>query len=301
MLGIPRFLSRHQILALAVVEQAWKTRVFHPIGTACEEKAGSTACHASAASAGVRWAGSRPWRRIQPLPGKLSPYSISRWRGNAVAAAVTVRYGLGGADFLFECRLGHRRTDFLIAGTLIACGLLDAVVAVGVDAALPPVLQSAMNRGGSVKKATGGRPLSADRSGMLPAEGAACLILESERHAASRGAAPIAEWLGGDCANEARHLMAPDPEAHVLGSCSPPQKRDRSQASGLAFPPRRREQTRSHATEVACIRRVFGEKLPWISAMKRTTGHALAASGLLEASLLAEGLRTANSHPGRRT
>jgi 3-oxoacyl-(acyl-carrier-protein) synthase len=31
--------------------------------------------------------------------------------------------------------------------------------------------------------------------------------------------------------------------------------------------------------------------MPWISALKRTTGHALAASGLLEASLIAEGLR----------
>jgi 3-oxoacyl-[acyl-carrier-protein] synthase II len=43
--------------------------------------------------------------------------------------------------------------------------------------------------------------------------------------------------------------------------------------------------------EVDCLKRVFGSALPWISAIKRTTGHALGASGLIEAALVCEGLR----------
>jgi len=37
--------------------------------------------------------------------------------------------------------------------------------------------------------------------------------------------------------------------------------------------------------------RVFPETLPWISGFKRHAGHTLSASGLIEASLLVEGLR----------
>jgi 3-oxoacyl-(acyl-carrier-protein) synthase len=54
---------------------------------------------------------------------------------------------------------------------------------------------------------------------------------------------------------------------------------------------------RFDATEIACLQRVWGGNLPLISAMKRTTGHALAASGLLEAALLAEGLRLGTLPP----
>jgi 3-oxoacyl-(acyl-carrier-protein) synthase len=131
---------------------------------------------------------------------------------------------------------------------------------------------------------------------MLPAEGAACVILESAAHASRRGAVPFAEWLGGGCANEARHLMAPDPEARVLEELLAGAKNQALQRDGGGLPVdwislHATGTPRFDAAEVSCVRRVFGDKLPWISAMKRTTGHALAASGLLEATLLAEGLR----------
>ncbi|MFM8983590.1 MAG: hypothetical protein ACKOLA_11945, partial [Spartobacteria bacterium] len=43
--------------------------------------------------------------------------------------------------------------------------------------------------------------------------------------------------------------------------------------------------------EIACLRRFFGGSLPWITAVKRTTGHALGASGMIEAVLAVEGFR----------
>jgi 3-oxoacyl-[acyl-carrier-protein] synthase II len=228
--------------------------------------------------------------------GKLSPYSISRWRGNAVSAAATVRYGLGGADFSLNAASATGAQILYLAASLIASGMLDAVVAVAADAAVSPVLKSAMGRGGSVTRNSDCRPLSAGRSGMLPVEGAACLVLESASHAARRGAAPLAEWCGGGCANESRHLMAPDPEALVLEELLANAKNKAALREGACRPI---DWVSLHATgtprfdaaEVSCVRRVFGDSLPWISAMKRTTGHALAASGLLEGGLIVEGLR----------
>jgi 3-oxoacyl-(acyl-carrier-protein) synthase len=134
---------------------------------------------------------------------------------------------------------------------------------------------------------------------MSPCEGAACIILESEPHAAARSAKVLAEWLGGASRNEARHLQAPDPEGKTLEEMIL-QSREEILPLGKSV-----DWVSLHATgtsrydmvEASVLKRVFGEKLPWISAFKRTTGHALSASGLLEAALLAEGLRTGDMPP----
>ena len=294
--GDSGILSRHQLLALAVVERAWSSAGLPPDrnrlrGEGSKHRFSSFGCVSGSSLGGLV-----AMEEDIEASGKLSPYSISRWRGNAVSAAATVRYGLGGADFSLNAASATGAQILYLAASLIASGMLDAVVAVAADAAVSPVLKSAMGRGGSVTRNSDCRPLSAGRSGMLPVEGAACLVLESASHAARRGAAPLAEWCGGGCANESRHLMAPDPEALVLEELLANTKNQAALREGAS---RAIDWVSLHATgtprfdaaEVSCVRRVFGDSLPWISAMKRTTGHALAASGLLEAGLIVEGLR----------
>lgn len=294
--GDAGILSRHQLLALAVTESAWKAAGLSPErnrlrGEGAKHRLLSIGCVSGSSLGGLV-----AMEGDVAACGKFSPYSISRWRGNAIAAAATVRYGLGGADFSLNAASATGAQILYLAASLVASGMLDAVVAVAADAAVSPALKSAMDRGGSVTHNSDCRPLSAGRSGMLPAEGAACVILESANHAVMRGATPLAEWLGGCCANEARHLMAPDPEARVLEELLAGTKNQALQRYGGGLPVdwislHATGTPRFDAAEVSCVRRVFGDKLPWISAMKRTTGHALAASGLLEAILLAEGLR----------
>lgn len=292
--GDAAILGRHQILALAVAERAWRSAGLPAErnrlrGEGTKHRLPGFGC-VSGSSLGGLVAMEEETATVKT--GKFSPYSISRWRGNAVAAATVLRYGLGGADFSLNAASATGAQILFLAGSLVASGMLDAVVAVAADAAVSPVLKSAMGRGGSVTRNPAGGPLSADRSGMLPAEGAACVILESARHASARGAAPMAEWCGGFCANEALHLMAPDSGARVLEELLLA-ARQRAAGSAVDWVSLHATGTpRFDAAEIACVRRVFGENLPWLSAMKRTTGHALAASGLLEAGLLGEGLRT---------
>lgn len=294
--GDSAILSRHQLLALAVVERAWSSAGLPPDRNRLRGEGTKHRISGFGCVSGSSLGGLVAMEEDLEASGKLSPYSISRWRGNAVSAAATVRYGLGGADFSLNAASATGAQILYLAASLIASGMLDAVVAVAADAAVSPVLKSAMGRGGSVTRNSNCRPLSAGRSGMLPVEGAACLVLESASHAARRGAVPLAEWSGGGCANESRHLMAPDPEALVLEELLANMKNQASLREGACLPI---DWVSLHATgtprfdaaEVACVRRVFGDSLPWISAMKRTTGHALAASGLLEAGLIVEGLR----------
>jgi 3-oxoacyl-(acyl-carrier-protein) synthase len=176
---------------------------------------------------------------------------------------------------------------------LVRSGVLDAVVAVAADEAPTEGVLTAMESNRSVAHSSEARPLGVLRKGMKPCEGAACLILESESHALARGAKPIAEWLDGAAGNEARHFLAPDPEGEVLGELL-------GQILGRPVPgDAEKYWALLHATgtprfdgiEISRLRRFFGGSLPWITAVKRTTGHALGASGMIEAVLAVEGLR----------
>lgn len=56
------------------------------------------------------------------------------------------------------------------------------------------------------------KPFDKNRDGMLVAEGAACLVLESESHATKRGASIIAEIAGYGISSDAFHINAPHPD-----------------------------------------------------------------------------------------
>jgi 3-oxoacyl-[acyl-carrier-protein] synthase II len=230
---------------------------------------------------------------------RFSPYALSRWRGNAVSSVVALRHGLSGTVLSLNAASASGAQILWMAGTLIRSGIVDAVVAVAADQSPSQGIASAMGRNGSVAKNGNSAPLSGARSGMTPSEGAACLILESERHAAARSAKPLAEWLGGESRNESRHLQAPDPEGKILEEMI-------RRSLGEIIPVdtavdwislHATGTSRYDAVEASVLGRLFGKKLPWISAFKRTTGHALSASGLLETALLVEGLRSGDVPP----
>ena len=299
--GDASILSRHQILALVVADKAWKIAGLSSArnrlrGEGAKESLPRFGCVGGSSLGGLvsmeQDFESRPDKRF-------SPYALSRWRGNAVSSVVALRHGLSGTVLSLNAASASGAQILWMAGTLIRSGIVDAVVAVAADQSPSQGIASAMGRNGSVAKNGNSAPLSGARSGMTPSEGAACLILESERHAAARSAKPLAEWLGGESRNESRHLQAPDPEGKTL------EEMIRRFLVEIIPVDTAVDWISLHATgtsrydavEASVLGRLFGKKLPWISAFKRTTGHALSASGLLEAVLLAEGLRSGEVPP----
>lgn len=296
-------LARHQLLALSVVESAWRSAGLPDHrnrlrGEGAKHRNSRFGCVSGSSLGGLAA------MEVETASPKYrpSPYSLTRWRGNSITAVTTLRYGLGAADFSINAASATGAQALFLAGMMIRSGLADLVVATAADVSQPPLLRETMVRNGSVAKNHASLPLSSSRSGMRPAEGAGCLILESEDHASARGATFIAEWVGGSCANEACHLMAPDDSAFLLEeSIRSLGNQYLSPGSGLS----RIDWLSLHATgtsrfdkaEMGCLKRLFPEKLPWISALKRITGHALGASGLIEASLLAEGLNRGEVPP----
>jgi 3-oxoacyl-(acyl-carrier-protein) synthase len=285
-------LGTQQLMALAVTEIAWQEAGLH-----------SSRLRIRGAEAGFRHTrygcvsgsslGGITAFELEITEGKrTSPYSLSRWRGNSVGAAVTKRFGLGGGDYSLNSASATGAQCLYLAATLIQAGLCDLMVVVAADAQATPQLSNAMHRNGSLTRDAAQGPLTSGRSGMNPVPGAACLILESAEHLSARGGRALANWLGGECANEAYHMLAPEPGGQVLRSL-------------LKKVPIQPDWVSMHATgtasfdaiEVEAIRAVLNQKRPWLTSIKSLTGHALGASVLIEAAIVIEGLQRTSLPP----
>lgn len=283
-------LDRHQLLALAAVEIAWQEAGLpssrNPLrGKTPRTRNPSIGCIGGSALGGL--VSFEKESNVRP-----SPYSLPRWRGNAIPACISVRYGLGGYSLALNAASATGAQAILTAGVLIQSGILEAAVVVCADTYPSPQVMSAMKRNGSVSKDFSGQPLTLNRSGMIPREGAAAIVLESEVSVRARSHSPICEWVSGSCLSEAYHLMAPDPTAQCLLELL--ERHTSFDRRTFQHPWISLHATGTRlfdAIEFKAVHDYFRHNSPWISAIKRTTGHTLSAAGVLEATLITEGLR----------
>lgn len=300
-------LARHQLLALAVAERAWLDSNLPPARNRLRGET-SKVRHprygfVGGTSIGGLAAMECEINQIASHHPRVSPYAMTRWRGNSLGVVTSLRYGLGGVEFSLNAASATGSQAIYLAGTLIRSGVADLVVVATADPSPTPMIYQSMVRSGSVTKDTSHGPLASGRSGMNPVEGAACIILESQEHAKRRGIDPVAEWLGGECANEAHHLFAPINGGVVLRQLL-------EQAIENHIPPvngiKAVDWISLHATgtkrfdaiEITALKDYFGSsKMPWLSALKRVYGHALSASGIIEAILVTEGLQQGEVPP----
>jgi 3-oxoacyl-[acyl-carrier-protein] synthase II len=135
------------------------------------------------------------------------------------------------------------------------------------------------------------RPFDESRDGFVMAEGAAVLVLEERGRALSRGAPVYAEVCGFGLTNDAYHMTAPRPDGRQAARAM----RNALQEAGVG--PHEVGYINAHgsstplndSTETASIKQVFGEhayRLA-VSGTKGYYGHALGASGAIEAAICA--------------
>jgi beta-ketoacyl-acyl-carrier-protein synthase II len=131
------------------------------------------------------------------------------------------------------------------------------------------------------------RPFDAKREGFIFSEGAGAVVVESLENALARGAHIYAEILGQASSTDAFHIAQPDPEAAgpirtmrwaLADAGLAPNQIDYINAHGTSTP-------LNDPTETKAIKSVFGDhayKLA-VSSTKSMVGHAMGASGALEA------------------
>jgi 3-oxoacyl-[acyl-carrier-protein] synthase II len=178
-------------------------------------------------------------------------------------------------------------------------GYADVMICGGAEAPLAPLCFGAFSliRAMSTRNddpSSASRPFDKDRDGFVMGEGSAILVLEERDRALARGAHVYAELAGFGMTNDAHHMTAPRPDgsqaaramrlaledAHVT-----PAEIEYVNAHGSSTP-------LNDPTETIAIKRVLGERayrIP-VSGTKGYYGHALGASGAIEAAICAMAL-----------
>jgi 3-oxoacyl-[acyl-carrier-protein] synthase II len=178
----------------------------------------------------------------------------------------------------------------------IARGEADVMVAGGAEAPLAPLCFGAFAiiRAMSTRNddpAHASRPFDAGRDGFVMAEGAAVLVLEEHDRAVARGAPMYAEVCGFGLTNDAYHMTAPRPDGSQAARCM------RNALAEAGVKPHEIGYINAHGsstplndpTETASIKQVFGDHAYRVafSGTKGYYGHALGASGAIEAAICA--------------
>jgi 3-oxoacyl-[acyl-carrier-protein] synthase-1 len=197
----------------------------------------------------------------------------------SLPAYVRARLGLRGPAFAVSTACTSGARSMLEAASLIAAGLADAVVAGGVDS----LCRLTLHGFSSLELLSRGRPTrpcAADRDGISIGEAAGLVLLTRPEHAPP--GSPL--LLGAGASSDGHHMSSPHPEG--LGAVSA--MRAALAAAGLT--PGEVDYVNLHGTgtrandamEDRAVHHLFGGGVP-CSSTKGWTGHALGASGAVEA------------------
>jgi len=172
----------------------------------------------------------------------------------------------------------------------------DVMLAGGAEAPLAPmtyaafsVIRAMSTRNDDPEHAS--RPFDAGRDGFVMGEGAAVLVLEERARALARGAKIYGEIVGYGFTNDAYHMTAPRPDGRqaarairlaLADAAVAPTEVGYVNAHGSSTP-------LNDTTETTALKQVFGEHAYrlTVSGTKGYYGHALGASGAIEAAICA--------------
>ena len=235
------------------------------------------------------------------------PKLLTKSMGNIAAAQFAINHKIKGPSMTVSTACSSGGDAITLASMMIKAGAADAMVVMAGEAALnPPIIQS-LTKTGALSKTGDSRPFDVERNGFVLGEGGGALILESEEHAAKRGAKAYARLLG--CANntDAFNPVSPDPSGEGAALCM------RIALENAGISPDCIDYVNMHGTathmgdiaESNAIKLIFGDqgeqgthRVP-VSSTKGMTGHMMGAGGVTEviACIMAvnEGIIPANA------
>ena len=200
-------------------------------------------------------------------------------------------FGLYGPSMAVATACSSGALAIAAAAEMIQTGEADVMLAGGTDS-LSRTTWSGFHSLLLVD-AQGCRPFDATRSGMSFGEGAAVLILENEETARKRGAKIIARLTGWGASCDGHHATQPHPEgAGALAAMQAALRKASLTPDAIGYVNAHGTGTRDNdLAEARALKTLFGDRIPPFSSTKRIFGHALAASGALEAVVCLEALR----------
>ena len=237
---------------------------------------------------------------------RLSPFTVPQLMPNGAAGWISLELGAraGVHTPVSACASGAEAIGYGI--DMIRSGRADVVVAGGTEAAILELnigafaaMRALSLRNDEPERAS--RPFDKGRDGFVLGEGAGILVLESESHAARRGAHVYAAAAGAGYSGDAHHIAQPDPE----GTGATLAMRRALEVGGVA--PDQVAHVNAHATstpagdvvEAQAIAAALGPAAAGVvvSATKSMTGHLLGGAGAIESVAAILALREQTAPP----
>lgn len=221
----------------------------------------------------------------------LSAGGISQVWPNAACIEIANRYQLMGPRLCLPSACATGTHAVIRAAQLILDGQADCVLAGAAEASLTPLYLAAFSRMGVLANCSASperacRPFDLRRSGLVPAEGAAAIVLESVTSARNRGAKILARISGYWQGMHALDLLQLEPDGRSLAvgigqalarSGLTPEQIDYICAHGTGT-------IANDASETQATKSAFGPAAATvsISSHKGAIGHTLAAAGVVQ-------------------
>ena len=219
---------------------------------------------------------------------RVSPFLIPNMIANMAAGVISIRFNIHGPNMCAVSACASANHSIGESFKYIERGDADVMLCGGAEAPIVELgvagfvsMKAVSLRNDEPEKAS--RPFDRDRDGFVIGEGAAIIVLESEKHAKKRGAKIYARLAGYGVSGDAYHIAAPEPEGRGAARCMQqaiadadmqPEDIDYINAHGTSTPA-------GDASEVIAVKNVFKEKASHIkiSSNKSMIGHLLGAAG----------------------
>ena len=231
----------------------------------------------------------------------LDRLTMTRVLPNMAAAFVAEKLGITGPCLTITTACAASTDAIGIAAGLLRAGAVDLAIAVGAEAWLTPCVINgfcrlqAMSTRPASEATSASRPFDLDRDGMVPAEGAAALVLEREG-TSLRGSEPLGIVAAASSTCDAEHVTRPRRDGAVAAQAVQRALAaagvevdavDHVNVHGTSTP-------LNDVAETLALKRVFGARSGRIpmTANKSIIGHASGASGALETVATLQTLRT---------
>jgi beta-ketoacyl-acyl-carrier-protein synthase II len=231
---------------------------------------------------------------------KVSPFLIPMLMPNGAAGIVAIEHGIQGPCFSVASACASGADGIGMAWVMLKMGMVDVALAGAAEATICATGIGAFDRIGAMSRRNADysmtpQPFDKNRDGLVMGEGAAVLVLETERHAKARGANILAELAGYGATADAFHVTAPAENgaggaaairAALTSAGANPDEVGYINAHGTATP-------LNDAAETRAIKAAFGDlayKIP-VSSTKSMTGHMMGATGALEAIFCVQAVR----------
>lgn len=232
---------------------------------------------------------------------RVNPFSLPGTIPNMPAFAIGRQFQCLGPNFTITTACATSTQALGEACELIRRDIADVVISGGTEAMIRDfavvgfIAMRALTSSYNDDPERASRPFDLDREGFVFSEGSAALIVEELNHARKRGATIYAEIAGHAASSDGFHMAAPDPEAAGPARAMKWALADAELNTGDIdyINAHGTSTTLNDSTETRAVKNVFGAQayeIP-ISSTKSMIGHAMGASGALEAIVCALAIR----------